>query len=39
MRAFLPKKDAFAARKMEAFREKNQQKYVKVFREGQAEFQ
>jgi hypothetical protein len=39
MRAFLPKKEELNARKMEAFREKNQQKYVAVFREGQHEFQ
>ena len=39
MRQFIPKKETLNARKMEAYREKNQQKYVAVFREGQHEFQ
>lgn len=39
MRSFIPKKETLNAKKMEAFREKNQQKYVAVFREGQHEFQ
>jgi len=39
MRSFIPKKETLNQKKMEAFREKNQQKYVAVFREGQHEFQ
>jgi len=38
-RAFAPVKAVLNERKLAAFREKNQQAYVQVFREGQAEYQ
>ena len=37
-RLFLPKKAELNERKMAAFRAKNQQDYVNVFREGQVEY-
>ena len=37
-RAFGPKRLELNEKKLEAFREKNQQRYVNVFREGQVEY-
>ena len=37
-RMFKPKKTAIAEKRLEAYREKNQSKYVAVFREQQIEF-
>lgn len=38
-RMFAPKRAELNARKLEAFKEKNQQLYVKTYREGQMEYQ
>lgn len=38
-RMFAPKRAELNAKKLEAFREKNQQQYVTLFREGQMEYQ
>ena len=38
-RMFGPKRLELNEKKLEAFREKNQQRYVNVFREGQVEYQ
>lgn len=38
-RAFAPKRAELNEKKLAAFREKNQQTYVNVFREGQVEYQ
>jgi len=38
-RSFAPKRAELNERKLAAFREKNQQEYVKIFREGQVEYQ
>ena len=38
-RAFAPKRAELNAKKLEAFNAKNQQEYVKLFREGQVEYQ
>jgi len=38
-RLFAPKKAEISVTKLAAFKEKNQQKYVQCFREGQAAFQ
>ena len=38
-RMFLPMRDQLNERKLQAFRDKNQAEYVKIFREGQVEYQ
>ena len=38
-RLFAPKREELNARKLQAFKDRNQQEYVNVFREGQVEYQ